>query len=95
MLSSLEKLNTDYLDLVLLHWPFGNYYVAWRELEKLYDEEKIRAIGVSNFDPDRLIDLIKFNRIKPAINQIETVLLIWRMHLSVKGTQMKCLRKMR
>ena len=56
MLSSLEKLNTDYLDLVLLHWPFGNYYVAWRELEKLYDEEKIRAIGVSNFDPDRLID---------------------------------------
>ena len=80
MLSSLEKLNTDYLDLVLLHWPFGNYYVAWRELEKLYDEEKIRAIGVSNFDPDRLIDLIKFNRIKPAINQIETHLYCQRIN---------------
>lgn len=72
VLSSLEKLNTDYLDAVLLHWPFGNYYAAWRELEKLYDDGKIRSIGVSNFDPDRLIDLIEFNKIKPAVNQIET-----------------------
>lgn len=72
VLHSLEKLKTDYLDLVLLHWPFGNYYAAWRELEKLYEEGKIRAIGISNFDPDRLIDLISFNKVKPAVNQIET-----------------------
>lgn len=70
--ASLEKLKTSYLDLVLLHWPFGNYYAAWRELEKLYQEGKIRAIGVSNFDPDRLIDLIEFNQVAPAVNQIET-----------------------
>ena len=49
VLNSLKNLNTDYLDLVLLHWPFGNYYQAWRELEQLYKEKKIRAIGVSNF----------------------------------------------
>ncbi|MDO4338504.1 MAG: aldo/keto reductase [Eubacteriales bacterium] len=76
--TSLKKLQTDYLDLVLLHWPFGNYYAAWRELEKLYQEEKIRAIGVSNFDPDRLIDLIEFNDVVPAVNQIETHLLCQR-----------------
>ena len=69
--ASLEKLKTSYLDLVLLHWPFGNCYAACRELEKLYHEGKIRAIGVSNFDPDHLIDLIEFN----AVNQIETHLL--------------------
>ncbi len=72
VLRSLENLQTEYLDLVLLHWPLGNYYAAWRELEKLYAEGKIQAIGVSNFDPDRLIDLIEFNEIKPAVNQIET-----------------------
>lgn len=76
--ASLKKLKTSYLDLVLLHWPFGNYYVAWRELEKLYQEGKIRAIGVSNFDPDRLIDLIEFNQVTPAVNQIETHLLCQR-----------------
>ena len=70
--ASLKKLGTDYLDLVLLHWPFGNYYKAWRELEALYAEGKIRAIGVSNFEPDRLIDLIHFNKVVPAVNQIET-----------------------
>ena len=70
--SSLKKLQVEYIDLVLLHWPFGNYYAAWNELEKLYAEGKIRAIGVSNFDPDRLIDLISFNEVKPVINQIET-----------------------
>lgn len=70
--NSLKKLQVEYIDLVLLHWPFGNYYAAWRELEKLYAEGKIRAIGVSNFDPDRLIDLISFNEVKPVINQIET-----------------------
>ncbi|MCU6761550.1 2%2C5-diketo-D-gluconic acid reductase A [uncultured Roseburia sp.] len=72
VLQSLEKLGTDYLDLVLLHWPFGNYYKAWRELEALYAERKIKAIGVSNFEPDRLIDLIHFNKVVPAVNQIET-----------------------
>ena len=76
--ASLEKMKTSYLDLVLLHWPFGNYYAAWRELENLYQEGKIRAIGVSNFDPDRLIDLIEFNQVTPAINQIETHLLCQR-----------------
>ena len=76
--ASLAKLKTNYLDLVLLHWPFGNYYAAWRELEKLYQEGKIRAIGVSNFDPDRLIDLIEFNQIIPVVNQIETHLLCQR-----------------
>ena len=59
-----NKLKTGYLDLVLAATgPFGNYYAAWRELEKLYHEGKIRAIGVSNFDPGRLIDLIEFNQV--------------------------------
>lgn len=80
VLSSIQKLNTDYLDLVLLHWPFGNYYAAWRELENLYGEGKIKAIGVSNFEPDRLIDLIEFNKIKPAVNQIETHLYCQRIN---------------
>lgn len=76
--ASLEKFKTGYLDLVLLHWPFGNYYKAWRELEMLHKEGKIRSIGVSNFEPDRLIDLIEFNEIVPAVNQIETHLLCQR-----------------
>ena len=70
--NSLRLLKTDYLDLVLLHWPFANYYKAWRELEKLHSEGKIRAIGTSNFEPDRLVDLIAYNGVKPAVNQIET-----------------------
>lgn len=69
---SLQKLQTDYLDMVLLHWPFGDVYSAWRELEKLYADGKIRAIGVSNFEPDRMIDLISFNTMMPVVNQIET-----------------------
>ena len=72
VMASLKNLQTDYLDLVLLHWPFGNYYAAWRELEQLYAEGKIRAIGISNFDPDRMIDLLSFNKVVPAVNQIET-----------------------
>lgn len=69
---SLKNLQTDYIDLLLLHWPFANYYNAWRELENLYEEGKLRAIGVSNFEPAQLVDLIAYNRIVPAIDQIET-----------------------
>lgn len=69
---SLKNLQTDYIDLLLLHWPFANYYTAWRELEKLYNEGKIKAIGVSNFEPAQLVDLIAYNKIVPAVNQIET-----------------------
>lgn len=70
--NSLRLLGTDYLNLVLLHWPFADYYTAWRELEKLHKAGYICAIGVSNFEPDRLIDLIAYNDVKPVINQIET-----------------------
>jgi len=70
--NSLINLQTDYLDLVLLHYPFGNYYSAYRELEEMHQEGMIRAIGISNFPPDRMIDLLNFNRVLPAVNQIET-----------------------
>lgn len=76
---SLKNLQTDYIDLLLLHWPFANYYNAWRELEKFYEKGKIRAIGVSNFEPGQLIDLIAYNRIVPAIDQIETNLYCQRV----------------
>ena len=69
---SLKNLQTDYIDLLLLHWPFANYYAAWRELEQLYTEGKIRAIGVSNFESAQLVDLIAYNKIAPVVNQIET-----------------------
>lgn len=71
VLESLRKLQTDYLDLVLLHQPFADYYGAYRALEELYDEGKVRAIGVSNFYPDRLVDLASFARIRPMVNQVE------------------------
>lgn len=69
---SMRKLRTDYLDLVLLHQPFSDYYGAYRALEDLYNEGKLRAIGVSNFYPDRLVDMALFNRVKPMVNQVET-----------------------
>lgn len=69
---SLKKLQLDYLDLYLIHQPFGDYYGAWRAMEELYREGNIKAIGVSNFLPDRLMDLIVHNEIVPAVNQIET-----------------------
>ena len=72
VIQSLENLQTDYIDLLLLHWPFANYYAAWRVLEKLYAEGKVRAIGVSNFEPDQLLDLTAYNKVVPAVNQIET-----------------------
>lgn len=70
-IESLQKLQTDYIDLMLLHEPFGDYYGAWRALEDLYEEGKVKSIGISNFYPDRMIDLYSFNRIKPMVNQIE------------------------
>ncbi len=72
VLRSLERMGLDHLDLMLIHWPFGDVYAAWRDLEALYREGVVRAIGVSNFGPDRLIDLINFNTVTPAVNQIET-----------------------
>ncbi len=68
---SLKKMQLDYLDLVLLHQPFNDYYGAYRALVDLYKEGKIKAVGVSNFYPDRLVDLSIFNEVKPAINQVE------------------------
>lgn len=62
----------DYLDLMLLHQPFGDYYGAYRALEKLYKEGKLRAIGVSNFYPDCLSDIVAFNEITPQVNQVKT-----------------------
>ena len=72
VLESMRKLQTKYLDLVLLHQPFSDYYGAYRALEDLYDEGKLRAIGVSNFYPDRLVDIASFSRVKPMVNQVET-----------------------
>ena len=68
----LRKLKTDYIDLILLHQPFSDYYGAWRALEDLYEEGVLRAIGVSNFYPDRLVDIASFARIAPMVNQVET-----------------------
>jgi diketogulonate reductase-like aldo/keto reductase len=69
---SLNKLQTDYLDLYLIHQPYGDVYGSWRAMEELYKAGKIKAIGVSNFHPDRIMDLITFNEILPVVNQIET-----------------------
>ena len=71
VLESMKKLQTDYLDLVLLHQPFGDTYGAWRALEDLYEEGKVRAIGISNFYVDRMVEFVNFNRIKPMITQME------------------------
>lgn len=72
VMESLRKLQTDYLDLVLLHQPFSDTYGAWRALEELYDKGKIRALGISNFYADRMVDFASFTRIKPMVNQMET-----------------------
>lgn len=69
---SLKKLQLDYLDLVLIHQPFNDYYGTYHAMEDLYKEGKIKSIGVSNFYPDRLIDITKFNEVVPAVNQVET-----------------------
>lgn len=70
--ASMKRLQLDYLDLYLIHQPFNDYYGAWRAMEELYKEGSIRSIGVSNFMPDRLVDLILHNEITPAVNQVET-----------------------
>ena len=69
---SLERLQLDYLDLYLIHQPFGDVYGSWRAMEELYREGAVRAIGVSNFQPDRLVDLILHKEVLPAVNQVET-----------------------
>ena len=69
---SLSRLGLEYLDLYLIHQPYGDYYGSWRAMEELFKEGRVRAIGVSNFYPDRLIDLMIHNEIKPAVNQVET-----------------------
>ncbi|GAB1765514.1 aldo/keto reductase [Priestia aryabhattai] len=69
---SLERLQLDYIDLYLIHQPFGDVYGSWRAMEELYRDGKIKAIGVSNFYPDRLVDLITHNEVLPAVNQVET-----------------------
>ncbi|CFB68775.1 aldo/keto reductase [Yersinia enterocolitica] len=68
---SLNRLQLDYVDLYLIHQPYGDVHGAWRAMEELHLAGKIRAIGVSNFQPDRLADLMAFNKIVPAVNQIE------------------------
>jgi len=70
--ASLKKLQLDYLDLYLIHQPFGDVYGEWRAMEELYKEGRVRAIGVSNFHPDRLMDLIVHHEVVPAVNQVET-----------------------
>lgn len=70
--ASMKRLQLDYLDLYLIHQPFNDYYGAWHAMEELYKEGSIRSIGVSNFMPDRLVDLILHNEITPAVNQVET-----------------------
>lgn len=72
ILESLKSLKTDYVDLLLIHQPFGDYYGTYRAMEEAYKEGKARAIGVSNFYPDRYLDLTHFAEIKPAVNQVET-----------------------
>jgi 2,5-diketo-D-gluconate reductase A len=69
---SLNKLQLNYLDLYLIHQPYNDVHGAWRAMEELYEAGQIRAIGVSNFQPDRVMDLISYNKIVPAVNQIET-----------------------
>jgi len=71
-LKSLDKLQLDYLDLYLIHQPYGDVHGSWRAMEELYKAGKVRAIGVSNFHPDRVMDIIMFNEIVPAVNQVET-----------------------
>lgn len=90
---SLEKLGLDYLDLYLIHQPLSDYYGAWRAMEELYQQGIVRAIGVANFYPDRLADLIAFNEVTPAVNQVECNVFFqqWnaQAYMEKKGVQME------
>lgn len=92
ILESLKKLNSDYIDLILIHQPFGDYYGTYRAMERAYKEDKARAIGVSNFYPDRFLDLAYHAQIKPAVNQMETHVFCQqrnvREYLKKYGTQL-------
>ncbi len=74
----MEKLKTSYLDLVLIHWPYGDVYHAYRELEKMVEERLIKNIGISNYQDSQYIDLIHFNKIVPVVNQIEVTMMCQR-----------------
>lgn len=88
---SLKKLQTNYIDLLLLHQPFGDYYGAYRAMEEAYKEGKVRAIGASNFYPDRYLDIFHFSEIKPAVNQVETHVFqqqkVAKKYMEKNGTQ--------
>lgn len=88
---SMKNLQTDYIDLLLIHQPFGDYYGTYRAMEEAYKEGHVRAIGVSNFYPDRYLDLFHFAEVKPAVNQVETHVFqqqkIAREYLKKNGTQ--------
>ena len=88
---SLRKLQTNYIDLLLIHQPFGDYYGTYRAMEEAYRAGKVRAIGISNFYPDRYLDLAHFAEIKPAVNQIETHVFqqqkVAKEYLKKNGTQ--------
>ncbi len=88
---SLNRLQMEYLDLYLIHQPYGDVHGAWRAMEELLEAGKVRAIGVSNFQPDRLADLMAFNRIKPAVNQVEVNPFNQQLHavpwMKAKGIQ--------
>lgn len=88
---SLKKLQTDYIDLLLIHQPFGDYYGSYRAMEEAYQNGTVRAIGVSNFYPDRYLDLVHFAQVKPAVNQVETHVFqqqkIAKEYMKKNGTQ--------
>ena len=90
---SLERLGLDYLDLYLIHQPFNDYYGAWRAMQELYKEGRVRAIGVCNFMPDRFVDLMAHNEIAPAVNQVEVNPFCQRLNdqrlMQEKGVQMQ------
>jgi len=90
---SLKKLKTEYIDLLLIHQPFGDYYGTYRAMEEAYKEGKLRAIGVSNFYPDRYVDITHFSEVKPAVNQVETHIFqqqkLARKYMEKNGTKIQ------